>query len=194
MPTRTSKYGRQRGGTENSIAHDPVRWGPTGSRRHEEHSRALLKYVVRSREADLRNLEADMKLRAAGWQVALALFIGAAFFGIAEGWRAIDAIWWAWITLTTIGFGDFTPTKPYTRIMFVFYAIWGLGTMAVFLAEVIDYLAFQREKTRAIIRKLESTDKENTLVKQRCITKCCPKGWRVVPVEVDFIHFRGLIG
>jgi hypothetical protein len=78
--------------------------------------------------------------------------------------------------------------------MFVFYAIWGLGTMAVFLAEVIDYLAFQREKTRAIIRKLESTDKENTLVKQRCITKCCPKGWRGEKLRLAIEAARAFVG
>lgn len=171
-----------------------------GGGHEDSRTRALLKYVVRSREAGLRNEEADLKLRAAGWQVAFALFIGAGFFGIAEGWRANDAIWWAWITLTTIGYGDFTPTKPYTRLLFVLYAVWGLGTMAVFLAEVIDYLAFQREKARAIVHKLQAPDKENTLVAQHWIMKCCPKDRRgermrlaVEVVRAFFWYFATLL-
>ena len=173
---------------------DEPKEGGSHSGGEDSRTRALLKYVVRSREAGLRNEEADLKLRAAGWHVAFALFIGAGFFGIAEGWRANDAIWWAWVTLTTIGYGDFTPTKPYTRLLFVIYAVWGLGTMAVFLAEVIDYLAFQREKTRSIIHKLQAPDKENTLVAQSWIMKCCPKDRRGERMRLAIEVARAFLG
>lgn len=37
------------------------------------------------------------------------LFIGTMFFSKVENWRKIDALYFCFITVTTIGFGDFIP-------------------------------------------------------------------------------------
>jgi voltage-gated potassium channel len=47
--------------------------------------------------------------------------IGAMLFHWLEGWSWIDSVCFVVITLTTIGYGGFTPTKPVTKIITIFY-------------------------------------------------------------------------
>lgn len=41
------------------------------------------------------------------------------------------ALWWAVITLTTIGYGDVYPVTPLGRVLTTFVALLGLGMVAI---------------------------------------------------------------
>ncbi|MEJ2599153.1 MAG: potassium channel family protein [Anaerolineales bacterium] len=38
----------------------------------------------------------------------------------------MDSVYFVVITLTTIGYGDFSPTKPVTKIITIFYGLNGI--------------------------------------------------------------------
>lgn len=52
--------------------------------------------------------------------------IGAALFHWLEGWSWLDAVYFVIITLTTIGYGDFSPTTPATKLITIFYGLNGV--------------------------------------------------------------------
>lgn len=54
------------------------------------------------------------------------ILLGAVIFSRVEGWRYLDAVYWADVTILTIGFGDFKPSTNLGRALLLPYAI-GLG-------------------------------------------------------------------
>jgi hypothetical protein len=52
--------------------------------------------------------------------------IGAVLYHWLEGWDWVDSFYFVVITLTTIGYGDFSPTTPLTKIITIFYGINGI--------------------------------------------------------------------
>ncbi len=59
--------------------------------------------------------------------IALLLISGTWFYVQIEGWRILDALYFSFITLTTIGYGDLTPKTDAAKIFTMFYAAAGIG-------------------------------------------------------------------
>ena len=51
------------------------------------------------------------------------LSIGTVTFHILEGWGFIDSFYFSAMTATTVGYGDFIPTKTSSKIFTVFYSM-----------------------------------------------------------------------
>lgn len=75
----------------------------------------------------------DKEFRALFLWVLVILLLGTWFYTKAEGWRALDAFYFTIITLTTIGYGDFSPKTDAGKIFTVFYIFVGLGLISLFI-------------------------------------------------------------
>lgn len=52
--------------------------------------------------------------------------------------RPIDAIWWAFATVTTVGYGDITPDTFWGRILGIFLMLIGTALFACYIALFSD--------------------------------------------------------
>lgn len=68
----------------------------------------------------------DRRTRPVLIYVGLMILFGAVLFHWLEGWDWIDSFYFVVITLTTIGYGDFTPTTPLTKLITIFYGVNGV--------------------------------------------------------------------
>jgi hypothetical protein len=68
----------------------------------------------------------DRRTRPVLIYVAVLVLIGAVLYHWLEGWDWVDSFYFVVITLTTIGYGDFSPTTPLTKIITIFYGINGI--------------------------------------------------------------------
>ena len=57
---------------------------------------------------------------------ALMIVLGAAIYHWLEGWSWLDSVYFVVITLATIGYGDFAPTTPLTKLITIFYGLNGI--------------------------------------------------------------------
>ncbi|KYG37989.1 transporter [Bacillus gaemokensis] len=58
---------------------------------------------------------------------------GGSFHSTVEGLRIIDALYFSVVTLTTVGYGDFSPQTDFGKIFTIFYICIGIGLVFGFI-------------------------------------------------------------
>jgi hypothetical protein len=66
--------------------------------------------------------------------LVLAIMLLGYLAGRQEGWSRLDSFYWAFVTATTVGYGDFRPTTKRSRIIAIFIAVLGLLTTGIIIA------------------------------------------------------------
>jgi ion channel len=69
--------------------------------------------------------------------LATAVTVLGQLVGKREGWSRFDSFYWAFITATTVGYGDIRPTKTVPRIFAVVIALVGLMLTGILVAVAI---------------------------------------------------------
>ena len=78
----------------------------------------------------------DRRARPIFIYVALFIFVTAAVFHWLEGWSWLDSIYFVVITFTTIGYGDFAPTTPLTKLITIFVGLNGVAVLLMLFDEI----------------------------------------------------------
>ena len=69
----------------------------------------------------------------------ILLIVGAFTYQWLEGWEFIDALYFCVITLTTIGYGDFSPQTTEGKLFTIFYILIGIGMILSFINTVYQH-------------------------------------------------------
>lgn len=78
----------------------------------------------------------DRRARPIFIYVVILVFVTAAVFHWLEGWGWLDSIYFVVITFTTIGYGDFAPTTPLTKLITIFVALNGVAILLMLFDEI----------------------------------------------------------
>ncbi len=70
--------------------------------------------------------------------VLLLLISGAYIYRRLEGWSYLDAFYFTVITLTTVGYGDFSPHTDLGKIFSMLYILLGLGVLGSMIALISE--------------------------------------------------------
>ncbi len=62
------------------------------------------------------------------------LALGTVVYHLIEGWSWVDAFYFSSVAVTSVGFGDFTPTSDLSKLFTVFYIFSGLTLIGMWLS------------------------------------------------------------
>ena len=69
---------------------------------------------------------------------------GATFYHYVENWSWLDSLYFSVITLSTVGYGDLTPTTRGAKLFTIFYIIIGIGIFAAVINFLVKRAAMNR--------------------------------------------------
>jgi voltage-gated potassium channel len=69
--------------------------------------------------------------------------------GRREGWRPFESFYWAFVTGTTVGYGDLRPTHKSSRIIAIVVALTGLTFTGILIALAV-YAAIEALKAYGV--------------------------------------------
>ncbi|KAK5991828.1 Outward-rectifier potassium channel TOK1-like protein [Cladobotryum mycophilum] len=96
------------------------------------------------------------------------IHLGARIFCSIEGWGYLDAVYWADVSLFTIGFGDYAPETTLGRALVIPYALIGITSLGLVIGAVRS-LTLEGGRQRLTARMEEK-------IRQRTIRKMLHKG------------------
>lgn len=94
------------------------------------------------------------------------VFIGALGFSITEGKPLKDALWWSFVTVSTVGYGDISPTSTIGRLIASFLMVAGIGFLGMLTGTISTFFikeekitsTYKNEIIEVIVGKLSSFD------------------------------------
>ena len=79
--------------------------------------------------------------------ITLLLLIGTFGYAYLEGWTLLDAFYATIITVTTVGYGDFSPVTPAGRVFTIFFVLTAIG-LASYAISAMATQVIEWERTR----------------------------------------------
>ena len=111
----------------------------------------------------------DPETRALPVVAGVLVLTGTLFYWRFEDWTVVEALYFCVVTLTTVGYGDLSPTTAGTQIFTIIYILTGLGVLVALLASVAQQYLRQkseggraRPRLRARRRRDEPTEEDPT--------------------------------
>ena len=98
----------------------------------------------------------DPDTKALPFVAALLVLTGTIFYWRFEDWTIIQALYFSVVTLTTVGFGDFTPTSAGTQIFTIIYILTGLGVLVALLSSVAQQFIRQKAEGGKVRERLDA--------------------------------------
>ena len=100
--------------------------------------------AVRSLARALGAVWRDPETKALPVVAGALVLTGSLFYWRFEDWTYIESLYFCIVMLTTVGFGDFSPTTAGTQIFTIFYILTGFGVLVALLTSVAEQYLQQK--------------------------------------------------
>jgi voltage-gated potassium channel len=92
----------------------------------------------------------------------IVIISGAWFYHVREGWSWLDSFYFTIITLTTVGYGDFSPQTSLGKLFTMAYILVGLSIISSFIVLLAEHQQANRPNLREkLSRGFSKTEQES---------------------------------
>jgi voltage-gated potassium channel len=84
----------------------------------------------------IRTLWSDPQFRSLTRLTLIAITSGVVFYSVVEDLSVVNALYFSVTTLTTVGYGDFSPETAAGKLFTVVYVLVGVGLLLAFLGRL----------------------------------------------------------
>ena len=108
----------------------------------------------------LTHLRRVLRKRGLGYVTAAFVLIALAtggLFALFEGHSLVDGLWWTVVTLTTVGYGDFSPVTTGGRVTAVVLMLAGIGVVSFITANIAAYFV-ESDQESDLVNRLRSLE------------------------------------
>ena len=89
----------------------------------------------------------DPETKALPVVAGILVLTGTLFYWRFEDWTIVESLYFCVVTLTTVGYGDLSPTSAGTQIFTIVYILTGFGVLVALLTSVAEkYLEQKAER------------------------------------------------
>ena len=98
----------------------------------------------------------DPETKALPIVAGILVLTGTIFYWRFEDWTIIEALYLCIVTLTTVGYGDLSPTTDATRIFTIIYILTGFGVLIALLTSVAQQYLSQKAERGGVRERLSA--------------------------------------
>jgi voltage-gated potassium channel len=104
--------------------------------------------MLRRLVAAARTAWGDKAFRGVVFSLVTLLIIATIFYTITEGWSVLDSLYFSVVTGLTIGYGDFAPQEPISKVFTMVYALLAVGLFVALVASLANASVSRRQHKR----------------------------------------------
>lgn len=101
-----------------------------------------MRYLIRG----LREFFGDPAGQSVLGVASVVIATGTVFYHFVEDLRWIDSLYFSVITVTTVGYGDFSPTTTPGKVFTMAYVLVGIGVFVALVTEIAGHLIEARKQ------------------------------------------------
>jgi voltage-gated potassium channel Kch len=106
----------------------------------------------------IRTLWTDSQFRSLARLTVIAITSGVVFYSLVEHLSPLNALYFSVTTLTTVGYGDFSPQTAAGKLFTVVYVLVGVGLLLAFLGRLAG---------QVVVSHAEHFEKRNGHLRER---------------------------
>jgi len=93
-------------------------------------------------------VKTDEEFRVLIFVLITLIASGTIFYSSVEGWGLIDSLYFSVMTMSTIGYGDFSPTTTLSKLFTITYALLSIGVFVAVVTKIVAAILDKKKESK----------------------------------------------